>query len=83
MTKKTKELTEYQIELLEEYKVNKKAMAGLTPKQVKAIADTRETLQSVTNTISEVQDLYLTDIAKLNQAFWDMENAFKTKGSWE
>ena len=82
MTKKTK-LTDYQIELLEEYKANKKAMAGLTPKQVKAIADTRETLQSVTNMINEVQDLYLTDISKLNQALWDMENAFKTKGSWE
>ncbi len=82
MTKKTK-LTDYQIELLEEYKANKKAMAGLTPKQVKAIVDTRETLQSVTHTINEVQDLYLTDISKLNQALWDMENAFKTKGSWE
>lgn len=78
MTKKTK-LTEYQIEHLKELEVNKKAMAGLTPRQVKAIADTRETLQSVTNMINEVQDLYLTDIAKLNQAFWDMENAFKTE----
>ena len=81
MTKKTK-LTEYQIEHLKELEVNKKAMAGLTPRQLKAIVDTRETLQSVTNMINEVQDLYLTDVAKLNQAFWDMENAFKTEASW-
>jgi hypothetical protein len=81
MAKKTK-LTEYQIELLAEYKANKKAMDGLTPKQLKAIADTRETLQSVTDMINEVQDLYLTDIAKLNQAFWDMENAFKTEANF-
>ena len=81
MTKKTK-LTEYQIELLEEYKANKKAMAGLTPKQVKAIVDTRAVLFSVTNMISECQDIYLTDISKLNQAFWDMENAFKTEANF-
>jgi len=82
MAKKTKELTEYQIEHLKELEVNKKAMSGLTPRQLKAIVDTRETLQSVTNMINEVQDLYLTDVAKLNQAFWDMENAFKTEASW-
>ena len=81
MTKKTK-LTDYQIELLEEYKANKKAMAGLTPKQVKAIVDTRAVLFSVTNMISECQDIYLTDISKLNQAFWDMENAFKTEANF-
>jgi hypothetical protein len=81
MTKKTK-LTEYQIEHLKELGVNKKAMAGLTPRQLKAIVDTRAVLFSVTNMISECQDLYLTDIAKLNQAFWDMENAFKTEASW-
>ena len=81
MTKKTK-LTEYQIELLEEYKANKKAMAGLTPKQVKAIVDTRAVLFSVTNMISECQDIYLTDISKLNQAFWDIENAFKTEANF-
>ena len=82
MTKKTKELTEYQSEHLKELEVNKKAMAGLTPRQVKAIADTKETLLSVTTMINEVQDLYLTDIAKLNQAFWDMENAFKTEANF-
>ena len=81
MAKKTK-LTEYQIEHLKELEVNKKAMAGLTPRQLKAIVDTRETLLSVTNMINEVQDLYLTDIAKLNQAFWDMENAFKTEANF-
>ena len=81
MTKKTK-LTDYQIELLEEYKVNKKAMSGLTPRQLKAIVDTRAVLFSVTNMISECQDIYLTDISKLNQAFWDMENAFKTEANF-
>ena len=81
MTKKTK-LTDYQIELLAEYKVNKKAMSGLTPRQLKAIVDTRAVLFSVTNMISECQDIYLTDISKLNQAFWDIENAFKTEASW-
>ena len=82
MTKKTKELTEYQIEHLKELEVNKKAMSGLTPRQLKAIVDTRAVLFSVTNMISECQDLYLTDISKLNQAFWDIENAFKTEASW-
>ena len=77
MAKKTK-LTEYQIEHLKELEVNKKAMAGLTPRQLKAIADTRAVLFSVTNMISECQDIYLTDISKLNQAFWDIECAFKT-----
>ena len=81
MTKKTK-LTDYQIELLEEYKVNKKAMSGLTPRQLKAIVDTRAVLFSVTNMISECQDIYLTDISKLNQAFWDIENAFKTEANF-
>ena len=78
MAKKTK-LTEYQIEKLKELEINKKAMAGLTPRQLKAIVDTRAVLFSVTNMISECQDIYLTDISKLNQAFWDIENAFKTE----
>jgi len=82
MAKKTKELTEYQIEHLKELEVNKKAMSGLTPRQLKAIVDTRAVLFSVTNMINECQDLYLTDISKLNQAFWDIENAFKTEASW-
>ena len=81
MAKKTK-LTEYQIEHLKELEINKKAMSGLTPRQLKAIVDTMVTLQAVTETINEVQDLYLTDIAKLNQAFWDMENAFKTEANF-
>jgi hypothetical protein len=81
MAKKVK-LSEYQLEHLKELEINKKAMSGLTPRQLKAIVDTRETLLSVTNMINEVQDLYLTDIAKLNQAFWDMENAFKTEANF-
>jgi len=72
MTKKN----EYQIEREKQEAINKKAMASLTPEQLQAIKETHSTLRDAISMITECQDLYLSDIRKLEQCFWDIQNEF-------
>jgi TRAP-type mannitol/chloroaromatic compound transport system substrate-binding protein len=57
---------------------NKKAVDLLPEQQTEAIKLTIKTLESVTNMLSETNDMYLSDLRKLESARWKLYNAFRT-----
>jgi hypothetical protein len=57
--------------------LKKKAMKSLTQDQLGAIKFTHETLSNALDMLTECNDLYLSDISKLNDAFWKLKNEFK------
>tara|TARA_B110000285_G_scaffold2899_1_gene3013 strand:+ start:60 stop:302 length:243 start_codon:yes stop_codon:yes gene_type:complete len=58
---------------------NKEALALLSETQNKAIKTTMDTLESVVDMITESNDMYLSDVRKLENARWELFNAFRTK----
>jgi|TARA_R110001583_G_scaffold2138_2_gene15606 hypothetical protein len=56
--------------------LRKKAMKSLTQDQLSAIKFTHETLSNALDMLTECNDLYLSDISKLNDAFWKIKNEF-------
>ena len=72
MTKKN----EYQIEREKQQAINKKAMASLTSEQMQAIKETHKALDDALSMLRECHDLYLSDINKLNDAFWSINHQF-------
>ena len=72
MTKKN----EYQIERERQQAVNKKAMASLTSEQMQAIKQTHKALSGALSMLTDCHDLYLSDINKLNDAFWSINHQF-------
>ena len=53
-----------------------KAMKSLTQNQLSAIKFTHDTLSNALDMLTECNDLYLSDISKLNDAFWKIKNEF-------
>ena len=53
-----------------------KAMKSLTQDQLSAIKFTHDTLSNALDMLTECNDLYLSDISKLNDAFWKIKNEF-------
>ena len=72
MTKKN----EYQIERERQQARNKQAMASLTSEQMQAIKETHKALNDALSMLRECHDLYLSDINKLNDAFWSINHQF-------
>lgn len=72
MTKKN----EWQIEREKQQATNKKAMASLTSEQMQAIKQTHKALDDALTMLRDCQDLYLSDINKLNEAFWSINHQF-------
>ena len=72
MTKKN----EYQIEREKQQAANKKAMASLTSEQMQAIKQTHKALRDALSMLTDCHDLYLSDINKLNDAFWSINHQF-------
>ena len=72
MTKKN----EYQIEREKQQAANKKAMANLTSEQMQAIKQTHKALRDALSMLTDCHDLYLSDINKLNEAFWSINHQF-------
>tara|TARA_R100001443_G_scaffold20333_1_gene32255 strand:+ start:361 stop:603 length:243 start_codon:yes stop_codon:yes gene_type:complete len=56
--------------------LRKKAMKSLTQDQLTAIKFTHDTLSNVLDMLVECNDLYLSDINKLSDAFWKLKNEF-------
>ena len=56
--------------------VRQLAMDGLTAEQKTTIRKTYRTLNRVTNSILECQDVWLSDISELNASMWAMRNQF-------
>ena len=72
MTKKS----EYQIEREKQQAANKKAMANLTSEQMQAIKQSHKALRDALSMLTDCHDLYLSDINKLNEAFWSINHQF-------
>jgi hypothetical protein len=56
--------------------LRKKAMKSLTQDQLTAIKFTHDTLSNALDMLVECNDLYLSDINKLSDAFWKLKNEF-------
>jgi len=76
MTKDTK--SDWEIAREAMIVANKKALDLLPEQQTEAIKLTIKTLESVTNMLSETNDMYLSDLRKLESARWKLYNAFRT-----
>jgi TRAP-type mannitol/chloroaromatic compound transport system substrate-binding protein len=76
MTKDTK--SEWEIAREAMIVANKKALDLLPEQQTEAIKLTMKTLESVTIMLSETNDMYLSDLRKLESARWKLYNAFRT-----
>ena len=72
MTKKN----EWEIERERQQAINKKAMASLTSEQMQAIKKTHKALRDALSMLTDCHDLYLSDINKLNDAFWSINHQF-------
>ena len=72
MTKKN----EYQIERERQKAVNKKAIASLTSEQMQAIKQTHKALDDALTMLRDCQDLYLSDINNMNEAFYTLQHQF-------
>ena len=51
-------------------------MQGLTPEQLKAIKEVHKALQEALGMLYECQDLYLSDIRKLDNSFYRIQREF-------
>ena len=78
MTKKN----QYQIEREREEAIIKKTMKGLSNDQLKAIEETHKSLANALSMLTEMNDLYLSDIRKLDDAFWKLKHQFNLKGEY-
>ena len=70
---------EWQVKHEEMLESNKEALALLSETQNKAIKTTIDTLESVVDMITESNDMYLSDVRKLENARWELFHAFRTK----
>ena len=78
MTKKN----QYQIEREKEEAIIKKTMKGLSNDQLKAIEETHKSLANALSMLTETNDLYLSDIRKLDDAFWKLKHQFNLKSEY-
>ena len=72
----TDKKTEWEIERDKADALRAKAMKSLTADQLDAIKETHKTLEDALSMLSEMNDLYLSDIRKLDNAFWKLKNEF-------
>jgi len=54
----------------------KKAIKNLTENQLKAVRKTFDTLENVLVNIREVEDIYLSDIRRMENCLWKLNNEF-------
>ena len=57
--------------------LRKKAKKNLTQDQLVAIEKTYKALEEVLLNIREIEDIYLSDIRKLDNCFWKLKHEFK------
>ena len=68
--------TEWQIERAKKDVIRANAMKYLTKDQLNTIKETYKVLENALAMLSEMNDLYLSDIRKLDNAFWKLKNEF-------
>jgi hypothetical protein len=67
---------QWEIERDKENALRTKAMSSLTKDQLKAINKTYKAIENALFNIREMEDLYLSDIRKLDNAFWKLKHQF-------
>ena len=72
MTKKT----DWQIQAEKEKAIKEKAMKSLTAEQLETIKEAHKTIGACLDMLFECQDLYLSDLHKLNNVYWAIKNQF-------
>ena len=72
--------TEWQIERAKKDVIRANAMKYLTTDQLNTIKETYKVLENALAMLSEMNDLYLSDIRKLDNAFWELKNEFNLGG---
>ncbi len=58
-----------------------KAMANLLPEQTRALREVNSTLKTVLSSLQECQDIWLSDVGKLEGTFWRLQNSFNLDNS--
>tara|TARA_R100001244_G_scaffold46485_1_gene41585 strand:+ start:22 stop:267 length:246 start_codon:yes stop_codon:yes gene_type:complete len=81
MTKKTNH-DHYKAKREREEAIIAKSMKSLTVDQLKAIEETHKSLANALSMLTEMNDLYLSDIRKLDNAFWKLKHQFNLKGEY-
>jgi len=79
MTKKN----EWEIQRDKQNALRAKTMKSLTADQLNAIKQTHKTLSDALDMLRECNDLYLSDIRKLDDAFWKLKNEFNLENNYE
>ena len=74
--------SEYKIERDKQTAINKKAMASLTAEQMQTIVELKRDLGSALSMLAECNDLYLSDINKLDDAFRKLNRHFNMDHSY-
>ena len=72
MTKKS----DWEILAEKEQAIREKAIKALTEKQIETIKEAEKTLSTCLDMLFECQDLYLSDLHKLNNVYWSIKNQF-------
>ena len=72
---------EWQLERERKDALRSKSMKSLTVDQLNAIKETHSSLGNALSMLSEINDLYLSDIRKLDDAFWKLKNEFNLEQS--
>ena len=72
MTKKS----EWEILAEKEQAIREKAIKALTEKQIETIKEAEKTIGACLDMLFECQDLYLSDMHKLNNVYWAIKNQF-------
>jgi hypothetical protein len=72
----TNNKTDWEIERERQDKLNNLGMSKLTPGQLAAILETHSILTEVLETITDLQDLHLSEIRELTKCKWQLYNNF-------
>tara|TARA_X000000950_G_C13534021_1_gene504828 strand:+ start:77 stop:307 length:231 start_codon:yes stop_codon:yes gene_type:complete len=72
MTKKS----DWEILAEKEQAIREKAIKALTEKQIETIKEAHKTIGACLDMLFECQDLYLSDMHKLNNVYWAIKNQF-------
>lgn len=76
---KDNEIPEWKIAHEALLKSNRDTMALLSDTQSKAIITAKDTLEDVLDMLTQTNDMYLSDIRKLEDARWKLYEAFRTE----
>ena len=79
ITMSNKTQAQWKAERMARYKVNKKLLASMSKEQREAIEEAQEVLSNTYSMATESHDLYMSDIGKIESAWYSLRFAFKTE----